>query len=58
MEEYTQKGVLAGRWLTGEGYLPKISGPQAAANVTLFLASDDASMITGQDINTTDWVMW
>lgn len=58
VEEYTQKGVLAGRWLASEGYLPKISGPQAAANVTLFLASEDASMITGQDINTTDWVMW
>jgi NAD(P)-dependent dehydrogenase (short-subunit alcohol dehydrogenase family) len=58
VEEYTQKGVLAGRWLASEGYLPKISGPQAAANVTLFLASEDAKMITGQDINTTDWVMW
>ena len=51
MEERTQKGVLAGRWLEREGYLQKPSTPEDAAIIALFLASDEAGSITGQDIN-------
>ena len=58
LEERMQKGVLAGRWLAREGYIGKPSGPRDAALMALFLASDDASMITGQDINTGGGVMW
>lgn len=51
--------VLAGRWLTREGYRHKGSLPPDVANLALFLASDAAAMITGQDINVTGGaVMW
>ncbi len=53
------KGVLAGRWLTREGYNHKGSIPKDVAMLALFLASDDAGSITGQDINVTGGsVMW
>ena len=50
--------ILAGRWSADEGYLEKGSGPEDAANLALFLASDDSSSMTGQDINTGGGVMW
>ncbi|MDD5083008.1 MAG: SDR family NAD(P)-dependent oxidoreductase [Dehalococcoidales bacterium] len=52
------KRILAGRWSADEGYLEKGSGPEDAAKLAVFLASDDASSITGQDINTGGGVMW
>ena len=53
------KGVLAGRWLGREGYTHKGSIPKDVARLALFLASDDAGSITGQDINVTGGsVMW
>jgi len=50
--------VLAGRWSEDEGYSEKGSGPDDAASIALFLASDDAANMTGQDINTGGAVMW
>ena len=50
--------VLAGRWSADEGYLEKGSGPEDAAKLAVFLASDDSSSMTGQDINTGGGVMW
>tara|TARA_Y100000588_G_scaffold279134_1_gene295946 strand:- start:16261 stop:17088 length:828 start_codon:yes stop_codon:yes gene_type:complete len=50
--------VLAGRWCTDEGYVEKGAGPEDAATIALFLASDDAANITGQDINSGGGVMW
>lgn len=58
VEARMRKGVLAGRWLTREGYFGKSSGPKDVALMALFLASDDACMITGQDINVGSGVMW
>jgi NAD(P)-dependent dehydrogenase (short-subunit alcohol dehydrogenase family) len=59
VEEQRKKGVLAGRWLEREGYVGKGSTPEDVAACALFLASDDASMITGEDINVTGGIiMW
>jgi NAD(P)-dependent dehydrogenase (short-subunit alcohol dehydrogenase family) len=59
VEERRNEGVLAGRWLEREGYSDKGSKPEDVALCALFLASDDASMITGEDINVTGGrVMW
>jgi NAD(P)-dependent dehydrogenase (short-subunit alcohol dehydrogenase family) len=57
--ESREKGVLAGRWLTREGYSHKGSIPEDVAELALFLTSDAAGSITGQDINVTGGsVMW
>ncbi len=53
-----EKAVLAGRWCADEGYSDRGSGPEDAASVAVFLASDDAANITGQDINTGGGCMW
>jgi NAD(P)-dependent dehydrogenase (short-subunit alcohol dehydrogenase family) len=53
-----EKAVLAGRWCADEGYVEKSTGPDEAAAIALFLASDDAANMTGQDINTGGWCMW
>ena len=52
------KGVLAGRWCADEGYSEIGSGPEDAAAVAVFLASDEAGRMTGQDINTSGGAMW
>jgi NAD(P)-dependent dehydrogenase (short-subunit alcohol dehydrogenase family) len=52
------KRVLAGRWCEDEGYLEKSSGPDDAAGMAVFLASDDSPNITGQDMNTGGGCMW
>lgn len=52
------KAVLAGRWCADEGYLDKGAGPEDAAALALFLASDDSASMTGQDINSSGGVMW
>jgi NAD(P)-dependent dehydrogenase (short-subunit alcohol dehydrogenase family) len=57
-EERMQKGVLAGRWLSIEGYLDKGSSPDEAAILCLFLASDNGIIFTGQDINLGGYCMW
>jgi NAD(P)-dependent dehydrogenase (short-subunit alcohol dehydrogenase family) len=57
--EHRSGSVLAGRWLSREGYRHKGSVPLDVAQLALFLASDDAAMITGQDINVTGGgIMW
>ncbi len=57
-EERREKGVLAGRWLSREGYTDKGSGPNEAATMCLFLASDDGDIMTGQDLNVGGYCMW
>ena len=57
-EERREKGVLAGRWLSREGYTDKGSGPNEAALMCLFLASDDGDIMTGQDLNVGGYCMW
>ena len=51
--------VLAGHWLQSEGYVQDHGTSDDAAAVAVFLASDEARSITGQDINTPGgFVMW
>ena len=50
--------VIAGRWRADEGYTEKGAGPEDAATIALFLASDEAGNMTGQDINSGGGVMW
>ena len=50
--------VLAGRWCADEDYVDKGSGPDDAARMAVFLASEDSPNITGQDMNTGGGVMW
>jgi NAD(P)-dependent dehydrogenase (short-subunit alcohol dehydrogenase family) len=50
--------VIAGRWCADEGYAEKRAGPEDAASIALFLASDEAANFTGQDINSGGAVMW
>lgn len=50
--------VLAGRWCADEGYAEQGAGPEDAAALALFLASDDSARMTGQDINCSGGVMW
>jgi NAD(P)-dependent dehydrogenase (short-subunit alcohol dehydrogenase family) len=61
IREFTEpnpKRVLAGRWCADEGYSEQSSGPEDAASLALFLASDDSASMTGQDINCSGMVMW
>lgn len=58
LREATDKGILAGRWLQREGYIDQGSGPEDTAHLALFLVSDEATNITGQDINLGGSVMW
>ncbi|MCH8281902.1 MAG: SDR family oxidoreductase [Chloroflexi bacterium] len=53
-----EKSVIAGRWCADEGYTQKGAGPEDAAAIALFLASDEAGNMTGQDINSGGGVMW
>ena len=56
--QQNDKVVLAGRWCADEGYSDRGSGPEDAATAAVFLASDDAANMTGQDFNTGGWCMW
>ena len=53
-----ENAVIAGRWCADEGYSQKGAGPEDAAAIALFLASDEAGNMTGQDINSGGGVMW
>ncbi len=57
--EMREKGVLGGMYLGGEGHVEALISHEDVARLALFLASDDASSITGQDVNvsagTTMW---
>lgn len=58
-KEMRERGVLGGMYLGAEGYIEALISHEDVARLALFLASDDASRITGQDINvsagTTMW---
>ena len=56
--ESRPNAVLAGRWCGDEGFVEQGSGPEDAASIAVFLASDDSANMTGQDINSGGWVMW
>jgi len=51
IEERRKKGVLAGSYLINEGFSQAIISHNDVANMAIFLASDGACNITGQDIN-------
>jgi NAD(P)-dependent dehydrogenase (short-subunit alcohol dehydrogenase family) len=52
------KAILAGRWRAEEGFTDQSSGSEDAASIALFLASEESSSMTGQDINSSGGVMW
>ena len=56
--EPRDNAVVAGRWCADEGYTDSGARPQDAASIALFLASDEAANVTGQDINSGGGVMW
>lgn len=59
VDEWRRKGVLAGRFLDNEGFVQALITHEDVASMALFLASDEASKITGQDINVCGgMVMW
>jgi NAD(P)-dependent dehydrogenase (short-subunit alcohol dehydrogenase family) len=59
IDEMRQKGVLGGQYLSGEGFVATPITHEDVAFTALFLASDEACRITGQDINVCGgWVMW
>jgi NAD(P)-dependent dehydrogenase (short-subunit alcohol dehydrogenase family) len=53
-----ENAVVAGRWNADEGYAERGAGPEDAATIAVFLASDEARNMTGQDINSGGGVMW
>ena len=53
-----ENAAIAGRWVADEGYTDMGPGPEDAATIALFLASDEAGKMTGQDINSGGGVMW
>ena len=56
--EQRPNAVLAGRWCADEGLVDIGAGPEDAAAIAVFLASEDAANVTGQDINSGGGVMW
>ena len=51
--------VLGGHWLVNEGYTQDFGGSDDVAAMAVFIASDEASNFTGQDVNTTGgYIMW
>jgi NAD(P)-dependent dehydrogenase (short-subunit alcohol dehydrogenase family) len=50
-DEQRQRGVLGGRYLSHEGFVEALITHEDVAFMALFLASDEASRITGQDLN-------
>ena len=58
-KEMREKGVLGGMYLGAEGKVEALISHEDVARLALFLASDEAASITGQDINvsagTTMW---
>jgi NAD(P)-dependent dehydrogenase (short-subunit alcohol dehydrogenase family) len=57
--ELRKKGILAGWALSGEGFVQAPITHDDVASMALFLASDEAGRITGQDINVSSGrAMW
>ncbi|MCJ7771103.1 SDR family oxidoreductase [Candidatus Bathyarchaeota archaeon] len=58
-EERRKSGVLAGKYLPGEGFSQALIEQEDVASLILFLCSDAACRITGQDINVSAGeIMW
>ncbi len=58
-EETEKNRVIAGHWLANEGYLQDHGTSEDAAAIAVFIASDEASHFTGQDVNTPGgYIMW
>ena len=58
-QEQRRKGVLAGGFLAKEGFSQALITHEDVAYMALFLASDEAARITGQDINVCGgMIMW
>lgn len=58
-EERRKSGVLAGKYLSGEGFSQALIEQEDVANLILFLCSNAARRITGQDINVSAGeIMW
>lgn len=53
IRDWRKQGVLGGRYLSEEGLVAALISHEDVSNMALFLASDEASRITGQDINVT-----
>jgi NAD(P)-dependent dehydrogenase (short-subunit alcohol dehydrogenase family) len=54
-----EQGVIGGKYLKDEGYVEALISHDDVARLALFLASEEASSITGQDINVTaGTTMW
>jgi NAD(P)-dependent dehydrogenase (short-subunit alcohol dehydrogenase family) len=54
-----ETGVLGGKYLREEGYMEALISHDDVARLALFLASNESSSITGQDINVTaGTTMW
>jgi len=59
IEDERNTGILAGAYLANEGYSQAYITHNDVAKMVVFLASDDAARITGQDINVSSGnVMW
>ena len=59
LEEKEKNRVLGGHWLVNEGCKQDFGGSEDVAAMAVFIASDEASHFTGQDVNTTGgYVMW
>ncbi len=59
VDEQRGRGVLGGVYLRNEGFIGTLITHEDVAFMALFLASDEARMITGQDINVCGGtVMW
>ena len=51
--------MLGGHWLVNEGCRQDFGGSGDVAAMAAFIASDDASHFTGQDVNTTGgYIKW
>ena len=57
VDEVRQKGVLGGHWLRREGLTGTLITHEDVAFMAVFLASDEANRITGQDINVSGGLM-
>ncbi len=59
IDEQRKMGVLGGRYLIREGFVEALITHEDVAQLALFLASDEAGRITGQDINVCGGaIMW
>ena len=59
LEKKEENRVIGGHWLVNEGCRQDFGGSEDVAAMAVFIASDEASHFTGQDVNTTGgYIMW